>query len=181
MKYIILDLEATCWDQKGLKKQNEIIEIGALMCDESGKVLSEFSEFVKPTLNPELSPFCTELTSIEQHHVDAAETFPKVIQAFWDWINLEESYLLCSWGLYDKNQFKKDCELHQLNTEWANQHISLKHQYTEIKNLKRHTGMKGALWMEKIELEGTHHRGIDDARNITKIFQKHLGEWNIQL
>jgi inhibitor of KinA sporulation pathway (predicted exonuclease) len=32
--------------------------------------------------------------------------------------------------------------------------------------------MKGALEREGISMEGTHHRGIDDARNIAKIFVK---------
>ncbi len=177
MNYIIVDLEATCWEEKGLKKQNEIIEIGALKLDGAGNTLSEFSAFVKPSLNPELSPFCTKLTSIVQADVDNAQSFPEVIKDFWEWIDLRQPYVLCSWGMYDKNQFKKDCELHQLETDWVNQHISLKHQYTEIKNLKRHTGMSGALWMEQLELDGTHHRGIDDARNIAKIFRKHLGAW----
>jgi len=32
-------------------------------------------------------------------------------------------------------------------------------------------GMKGALRVLKVELEGCHHRGIDDARNTVKIFR----------
>jgi inhibitor of KinA sporulation pathway (predicted exonuclease) len=34
--------------------------------------------------------------------------------------------------------------------------------------------MGGALKMEGIILEGTHHRGIDDAINIAKIFRKYI-------
>ncbi|MEK3793401.1 hypothetical protein MKX42_16845 [Paenibacillus sp. FSL R7-0204] len=32
--------------------------------------------------------------------------------------------------------------------------------------------MERALTMLKLPLEGTHHRGIDDAKNIAKIFGK---------
>ena len=32
-------------------------------------------------------------------------------------------------------------------------------------------GMKGALAMMNVPLEGTHHRGVDDARNIAKLAQ----------
>ncbi|HWO78436.1 MAG TPA: 3'-5' exonuclease, partial [Bacillus sp. (in: firmicutes)] len=35
---------------------------------------------------------------------------------------------------------------------------------------ERGVGMARALEMLKLPLEGTHHRGIDDARNIAKIF-----------
>lgn len=178
MKYIIVDLEATCWDEKGHGNKNEIIEIGAVCINEYKQEESQFSEFVKPILNPRLSDFCTGLTTITQKDVDAADTFDKVIARFKTWIGLEEEYMLCSWGLYDKNQFISDCHLHKLNTSWLEHHISLKHQYTEIKGLKRHTGMSGALYMENLKLQGTHHRGIDDARNIAKIFLKQFDHWD---
>ncbi len=77
MNYIILDLEATCWKDRNNGKPNEIIEIGALKIDENGKTISEFSRFVKPKLNPTLSDFCMELTTIPQSEIDSASNFPK--------------------------------------------------------------------------------------------------------
>ncbi len=177
MNYIILDLEATCW--KNRHEQNEIIEIGALSINDKMETVSEFAEFVKPIIHPKLSDFCTELTSIKQSDVDFADTFEKVLTRFWNWIDLEQDYILCSWGFYDKSQFKKDCLLHGLNTEWLKKHISLKHQYTKILNLRRNIGMVNALKNEKLPLDGTHHRGIDDARNIAKIFKAHFDKWAI--
>jgi inhibitor of KinA sporulation pathway (predicted exonuclease) len=177
MNYIILDLEATCWKERDPNVQNEIIEIGAVKVDANGNKLNEFAAFVKPKLNPILSDFCTELTTIEQADIDGAETYDIVINQFKDWINLSEHYLLCSWGFYDKSQFKKDDQLHGLDSTWLKPHISLKHQYAEIKGLKRPLGMNGALKAEGLDLDGTHHRGIDDARNITKIFLTQLGKW----
>ena len=50
-------------------------------------------------------------------------------------------------------------------------HINLKRVYKEVRKLKREVGMKKALCLEKIDLDGTHHRGIDDAKNIAKIFK----------
>lgn len=180
MNYIILDLEATCWKDRNTNKQNEIIEIGALKVNQNKEIESEFAAFVKPKLNPHLSEFCTELTTIEQSDVDGAMPFDAVIKDFQNWINLEEAYCLCSWGFYDKKQFKMDCELFGLDTSWLKRHISLKHQHADIMKLHRPMGMDGALKMEKIPMEGTHHRGIDDARNITKIFLAHFSEWRIK-
>lgn len=177
MNYIILDLEATCWQDRSIKHQSEIIEIGAVKINERKEVIGEFNAFVKPKLHPELSDFCTELTTIEQEDIDDANEFEVVITNFWDWIDLDEEYLLCSWGFYDRSQFKKDCELNQMDTAWLKHHISLKHQYGSIKNLKRPIGMGGALRNENIPLEGTHHRGIDDARNISKIFLAYFESW----
>lgn len=180
MKYIVLDLEATCWKERSKGKQHEIIEIGALAISEEGKVLGEFSEFIRPVIHPELSPFCTELTSITQDQVDEAKTFPSVIQEFQDWIGVgKEEYWLGSWGFYDKKQFEKDCKFHSLDTAWLSPHLSIKHQHQKILNLAKPLGMDRALSMESFELDGTHHRGIDDARNISKIFLKYLGKWKL--
>lgn len=180
MNYIILDLEATCWKDKNTTKQSEIIEIGALKIDQDGNYINEFSEFVKPKLNIELSDFCKELTTIEQAVIDSAETYKIVINQFIEWININEPYILCSWGFYDKKQFEKDCDLHSIDKDWLANHISLKHQYAEIKGLRKPIGMGGALKKERFKLEGTHHRGIDDARNISKIFKAHFDKWKIK-
>ncbi|MEZ4884618.1 MAG: 3'-5' exonuclease [Chitinophagales bacterium] len=178
MRYIIVDLEATCWKTRSENSPNEIIEIGAVMVNESGESLSEFCQFIKPLKHPILSDFCKELTSITQAQVDNAQHFPEVLKAFQEWIGIDEhEYVLCSWGFYDASQFKKDCQLWGLEKSWLKPHISVKHQYTVVKDLSKHQGMSGALDLEEIPLEGTHHRGIDDARNIAKIFVRYLDKW----
>ncbi len=180
MNYIILDLEATCWKDRDINKQNEIIEIGALKINNESNVESEFSEFIKPKLNPELSDFCKELTTIEQSDIDSAETYDIVISKFKEWIDLNQEFVLCSWGFYDKKQFAKDCDLHRLDKSWLTNHISLKHQYADIKSISKPLGMGGALKKEGLKLDGTHHRGIDDARNIAKIFKANFYDWKIK-
>lgn len=180
MKHIVLDLEATCWQGKA-PAPNEIIEIGAVCVDENAEVIDEFVTFVKPSKSTQLSDFCTELTSITQDMVDNAPYFPQAVASFQEWIaSFEDDYFLCSWGFYDKSQFKKDCKLHDLDIEWLKNHISVKHQYQKIKPTERPIGMKWALELENIPLEGTHHRGIDDARNIAKIFIRHFGKWKFE-
>ncbi|MEM6804027.1 MAG: hypothetical protein AAF696_21660 [Bacteroidota bacterium] len=69
--------------------------------------------------------------------------------------------------------------MHQQDISWLKPHMSVKHQYQKIKDLRRACGMAKALEMEGMQLEGTHHRGIDDARNISRIFKKYLKQWNL--
>ena len=177
MHYIIVDLEATCWEKPEGRK-NEIIEIGAVAINEQQEVVGEIEQFVKPTDNPILSEFCKTLTSITQKEVDGAPHFPEALQNFQDWIaSFDSEYLLCSWGRYDKNQFKMDCIRFGIDHSWTEAHISLKHQHPNVSNNRRLMGMKGALAKEGFELEGTHHRGIDDAWNIAKIFLKYFDQW----
>jgi len=177
MSYIVFDLEATCWQKRRPGQRNEIIEIGAIKFDKQGKQIDEFCAFVYPKLNPELSPFCKELTQIQQSDINTAKPFPEVLKLFQDWITSE--YILCSWGKYDKNQLISDCKLHDLSYEWVKPHISLKHQHPTVRGMGKPMGMARALQVEGFQLEGTHHRGIDDARNISKIFLKYLGQWQL--
>ncbi|MCB0705040.1 MAG: exonuclease domain-containing protein [Saprospiraceae bacterium] len=178
MNFIIYDLEATCWKGRPISKQQETIEIGALKIDSYGDVLGEFSSFIRPKINPYLSAFCQELTTIEQTDVDRAPGFESAIEAFQDWIGIfDEDYKLCSWGNFDKQLLQQDCDLHKLEGEWLEQHINIKRQYREILRLHRPRGLKHAVETAGYEFTGTQHRAISDAQNLAKIFLKYLDEW----
>ena len=176
MNYIIFDLEATR-EKDDRNFQREIIEIGAVKIDGDSEIVSEFTSFIRPVITPKLTNFCMELTSITQEQVDAADTFKTVLNRFLEWIG-DESYYLCSWGFYDKTQFKKDCNLHGVDTKWLNNHISLKHQHgVKIMGIEKGVGMQKALSKAGLKLVGTHHRGIDDARSIAQLFTFYRDMW----
>ncbi len=178
MKFIIFDLEATCWMGRPPGMVQETIEIGAIQLNNYGEELGSFNRFIRPIIHPNLSAFCRELTSIDQDDVDRADNFPQVIEEFKDWIDVdEEDYLLCSWGGFDKKMLARDCALHDLHDDWLDQHINLKRQYQLFKRLHRPCGLKSAVRKEGFEFTGIHHRGIADAENLTKVFRKHLDVW----
>jgi 3'-5' exoribonuclease 1 len=169
MRYIIVDLEATCWEGGKTSDQMEIIEIGAVILESSiGPILEEFNVFVKPVIHPVLSEYCMRLTSIRQQDVDKADDFKTVFPDFVDWIG-SQPFNLCSWGAYDLKQFRADCERHKivLPTSFS-KHINLKQEFADLKRIKP-CGMAKALNILGINLEGVHHRAIDDVRNIAKI------------
>jgi len=179
LNFIVLDLEATCWEGRPPSKVQEIIEIGAFRLNPYGEVTGTFNKFIRPILNPRLSHFCRELTSIEQGFIDRANEFPKVIEHFQDWAEIfDEDYLLCSWGNFDKKMLIQDCRLHGMDYDWIEgYHINVKGQYQELKRLRRPRGLKRAVTTEGFEFTGTHHRGIDDAENLAKVFAKYLDMW----
>jgi inhibitor of KinA sporulation pathway (predicted exonuclease) len=170
--FLVFDLEATCWADRP-DDVNEIIEIGAVVTDAAGRPTSEFQAFVRPKLNPELSDFCRKLTSITQDDVDAAPPFPGVAARFREWARAHESPLPASWGAYDRKQLHLDCTLHGVDYPLSDQHINLKNAFAHVFRCRR-MGMARALRKLGITLQGTHHRGIDDARNITLILQQML-------
>jgi inhibitor of KinA sporulation pathway (predicted exonuclease) len=180
--YLVVDLEATCDDAGAVpREQMEIIEIGAVLVDgHSLEAIEDWQSFVRPQRHPKLTPFCTELTSITQDQVDAAPHFPEVLEAFCTWWGtlVREGYgtpIFCSWGDYDRKQFKQDCMHHGLKYPLPAQHINVKREFSKALALKRKFGMAGALKQVGLPLVGTHHRGIDDARNIAKLLPWALG------
>lgn len=177
---LVIDLEATCCDQQTItRSEMEIIEIGAVMVElQNLSVVSEFQTFVKPVRHPFLTQFCQQLTSITQDQVNHAQTYPEAVKNFKNWFlpYLPESRLIWgSWGDYDRKQFEQDSQFHQVSFPLGFQHFNLKKLFSHNQGLKGRYGMAQALQLAKIPLEGTHHRGIDDARNITKLMPYILG------
>jgi len=172
-QYVIFDLEATCWEEKN-DRPKEIIEIGAVKLNENLEVIDRFSEFAKPTINPELTEFCKNLTTIKQEDVNNAKTFNIAIKDFENWIfSSSEDVKMISWGYYDKKQILEEATLKNYSGGilklLEERHISLKHEFARMRK-ERTCGMARALEKLNIPLEGMHHRGIDDAKNIAKIF-----------
>jgi 3'-5' exoribonuclease 1 len=182
-KFVVFDLEATCFDNtdpmKPVDFRNEIIEIGAVKLDETGKEIDRFEKFAKPLKYPVISKFCNELTTITQEDIDNADELSGVLVEFLNWC---DGATLISWGNYDKSQMSKDLisnDLDYLLPE-IEDHYSLKHLHGKWNNLRRGgIGLGGALKFEKLHFDGQPHRGIDDAINIAKIFRKYIDRFTI--
>jgi inhibitor of KinA sporulation pathway (predicted exonuclease) len=178
LDHVIVDLEATCWEKGTRPDRMETIEIGAVrLASGNWEPLAEFSSFVKPVSEPVLSDFCRHLTGIRQEHVDTAQLFPEVFAAFLDWIG-GGPVVWCSWGAYDLRQLQVDCRRHRLPfPQILEYHVNLKKEFAAWRDIKP-CGMKRALGILGIALEGSHHRAIDDARNIAKIARVYLESTN---
>ena len=173
MRFIIFDLEATCWKNEPFSDKMEIIEIGAIALDENGVMESEFGCFVRPIVHPQLSDFCRQLTSITQEDVDGAQTFAPAFARFVEWAQTGgEPLTLVSWGGFDPRQLQSECA--RANIEYPAsfaRHVNIKQRFARARQMEKPVGMARALKMLEIPLAGTHHRGIDDARNIAAIAQ----------
>ena len=169
MRYIVVDLEATCWENVRAFDRMEIIEVGAVeMLAADEPPAREFSRFVRPVAEPVLSDFCRRLTTIRQRDVDAADGFSIVFAEFVAWVG-DDPFFLCSWGGYDLTQFRIDCHRHGLTLPPTfERHINLKKEFARLFSVKT-CGMERALAHAGLSLEGTHHRGIDDAHNIARL------------
>lgn len=148
----------------------EIIEIGAVMVKADGlQVIDEFQSFIRPIRHPKLTSFCTQLTSITQNDVDEAPLFNDFIASFKSWLYQYHSFVFCSWGDYDLNQLRQDCNYHKAPYPVSSSHINVKRLMTEQQKLAKKPGLGEAIRLAGLEFSGTHHRGIDDARNIARL------------
>ncbi|WP_316842599.1 3'-5' exonuclease [Pedobacter gandavensis] len=168
---IIVDLEATCWElgNNYQKQQSEIIEIGICKLNTAtGKVTASEGILIKP-VNSEISEFCTRLTSITPQMIE--EQGISLTEA----INiLEERYnsqhlTWASYGGYDKTMLTEQCIKFGIPYPMSSHHINVKVLFSEQHRLSKGIGMARALRKLNLPIEGTHHRGVDDAKNIAKI------------
>ncbi len=175
-KIIIIDLEATCWknDAPVVGEKQEIIEIGLAVLDtKTGDITQNQGILVRPHQST-VSPFCTELTTITQELLDEnGLTFQKAIEKLV--VEYEPHlYAWASYGLFDLKMMNKQCESFGIPYPMSKVHMNVKSIVTEKFGLKKPKGMNGALNLLKIPLEGTHHRGVDDAKNTAKILHRCL-------
>ncbi|EMD38611.1 hypothetical protein CERSUDRAFT_113791 [Gelatoporia subvermispora B] len=95
--FLVFDVESTCIKGGQFDYPNEIIEWPVCLMrrkdrDGTGRaemleIVDEFRSFVKPTRNPQLSEFCTNLTGITQEQIDAAPTFTEMLGEFSLWLD----------------------------------------------------------------------------------------------
>jgi inhibitor of KinA sporulation pathway (predicted exonuclease) len=169
--YLIVDVEATCSNDGSVPRHEmEIIEIGALMQNaRTYEIQLEFQAFVRPVRHPRLTTFCTSLTGITQKDVADAPRFPEAIEAMKRWAYAYDDWLFSSWGDYDRKQFVQDCGYHRIAYPFRSGHKNLKTAFTGAMRLSKKCGIEDALHHLGLEFEGSHHRGLDDARNISRI------------
>jgi inhibitor of KinA sporulation pathway (predicted exonuclease) len=169
--YLIVDVEATCSDDASVPRQEmEIIEIGAVMQNaRTFEVESEFRTFVRPLRHAQLTDFCTVLTGIAQVDVADAPGFPEAMDAMKKWAYAYDDSLFSSWGDYDRKQFMQDCGYHRIAYPFRSGHKNLKAAFTSAMSLSKKCGIEDALCHLGLDFEGSHHRGLDDARNIARI------------
>lgn len=170
---IIVDIEATCWEhgQKPPDEKNEIIEIGICIFNfPKWEPVSKHQIIVKP-VESRVSKYCTRLTGWTQAELDSEGI------SLSDACNLLTSVYntkqrpWASWGDYDRLQFKRECDRKAVNYPFSVKHMNLKTLYAIHRGWVKETGMADALHLEKLPLEGRHHKGIDDAWNIGRILK----------
>lgn len=157
--------------------------------------MAEFHSYVRPLAHPRLSQFCTELTGITQAQVDAAPPLAAVMRLAEAWmrerghLDAGSRVLFVTSGRWDlATALPRNVEwwcaaeraggadpleggLPAYYLEWHDLKDSFRAHY------RTHTrSFLGMLRHMDMELEGRHHSGIDDARNMARMVVRLLEE-----
>jgi inhibitor of KinA sporulation pathway (predicted exonuclease) len=167
---IVIDIESTCWEG-GFPphgEANDIIEIGLCSLEiASGRRLEKKSILVRPERS-RVGSFCTELTTLTQQQVEGGMAFKDACKL------LESEYLTserlwASYGDYDRRQFEKQCRDQGIRYPFGPGHLNVKTLLAVSRGLPSEVGLPQGMALLGLTLEGTHHRGHDDAWNIAAI------------
>jgi inhibitor of KinA sporulation pathway (predicted exonuclease) len=194
----VLDFEATCEDQSPI---HEVIEFPSVLykwtikynkknpmyiIESKVEIISEFQQFVKPKNDPVLSEFCKNLTHITQESVDNGLPFPTVLDNHYKWLQSHIPYfahqdvfiMTCGdWDLktmapieYRNYEMKA---VPSIYLQWINIKNEFFFHFRTDRNIRSNVrGLAGMVEYLGMEFVGQPHSGIDDCRNIGRVFEK---------
>ncbi len=181
MKHIVVDLE-----MNGLAKEykeerqfwgREVIEIGAVVLDDSYNEIGSFKTLVKPQYNDRITPYYSNLTGITTEMVAEAPHFEEALKTFFAWCkSLDKQVHIYQWSESDLEQIVKEVELkgivlsnenRQLLTDWED----FQKEYGKKLNLDNAVSLKNAAMYAGVDFEGREHDALDDARNTATLLK----------
>ena len=166
---IVVDLEATCWEgDPPPGEEQEIIEIGVCALEiATGRRVGKRSILVRPERST-VSPFCTQLTTLTQAQVAQGMSFAEAIEILRaEYRPAERTW--ASYGDFDRIAMQRQCERRGVSYPFGRTHLNVKNLLAISLSLPNEVGLDRAAELCGLPLEGTHHRGDDDAWNIAAV------------
>lgn len=115
MNYIILDLE---WNQSSQPENElkelpfEIIEIGAIKLNSEKKMISEFSELIRPHIYKEMHQITRKLIHLQMKELQKGDDFVNVATRFLEWCGSD--VMFCTWGPLDLTELQRNMAFYHL-------------------------------------------------------------------
>jgi inhibitor of KinA sporulation pathway (predicted exonuclease) len=171
---LVVDVEATCWEGPPPPgEENEIIEVGLCPLDIQTLERAERRSILVRPEHSRVSAFCERLTTLTQAQVETGITFAEACGVLREEYRSRER-VWASYGNYDRIRFERQCAARGLAYPFGPSHVNVKSLCALTLGLPREGGMAEALDRFGFALEGTHHRGVDDAWNIARLLSELL-------
>lgn len=176
-KYVIVDLEM-CNVPKGIKREaynwrNELIQIGAVVVDESLNITEEFMTLVSPEFGV-IDNFIEKLTGISRKAVQGAPKVKEALELFVNW--LPSDAVLVSWSENDESQIRKEIEAKNIFIEGLDDYldtwVDCQKTFGEKMNAQKNYKLSEALIIADIDYDEGEHDALVDAKNTAQLFVK---------
>ena len=179
--YLVVEVKGTC-DEPPLADPPEVIELALVALDaKSGVEVGNFQRFVRPEVQPELSPHCVALTGISQMQIDESDVLEDVLEEADAWVR----HLIQSEGegaslmsVTFGHSGIKDILLGQIEDEelsapsWSTRWVNLHRVFHRHFALKERRDLGAALEYLGLSHQGRLNSAIDDAHNIARILSE---------
>ncbi|MGU3373409.1 exonuclease domain-containing protein [Chryseobacterium sp. M5A1_1a] len=173
---LIVDLEATCWenDRIPIGQKVDIIEIGICKLDMKSNAISQKQSIYVIPERSEMNSFCTKLTGITPKLIEEKGIY---FEEACEMIRDEYKSKPLTWagyGNFDRQQIIEQCNWLGIETPFSEQYLDVMYEFKKNFRLHKSIGLKRALDYLKMNFDGNHHSGADDAYNTAKILSKIL-------
>ena len=182
MVYIFVDFEMEKTDKRYKSERSfcrqEIIEIGAVMLNESFEEISTFKRYVKPAYIDHISRKITELTGITDNYLFGMKQVETELNAFADWcLSQGEDFKVYAWSENDLEQVEnelllKDIDITEAMTKVLSNWNDLQLEYDVAVGATKSTSLTKALESIGVYFNGRMHDALDDSRNTATIFKE---------
>lgn len=180
MKYIIFDLEFNSGkNRKTGGAINEIIEIGAVMLNESLVEIADFSKTVRPALTLYLNKHVKQLCSITDKELKTAPGFDEVIDEFTRWCGGD--CIFSSWSNTDLYVMLENMVAYKniSSIPFIKKYFDMQKFVTRDmhKTDNNQISLRSAAESFSINTDNfSLHRATDDSRVCAELFRKTYGE-----
>lgn len=180
MNYLVIDLEMCkvpyYTDKKRYKYSREIIQIGAVLLDESYRQVFTFNEFVYPEYGV-VDHSIFALTGIQSRQTAKAGRLKEVLNHLLDWL-VGREYQVMTWSENDLSQLQHETDTKNIVSEEITEFlckdrwIDYQKVFGERYGYNRAVSLEDALLLCDIDPDGSFHDGLCDALNTGKLIRK---------
>lgn len=177
MNYIIMDLE---WNQSSTGEEEvskvlpfEIIEIGAIKLNDERRMISEFTELVKPQVYHEMHHITRKLIHLQMKQLETGRPFAEVMEQFREWCG--EDSIFCTWGPSDLTELQRNIRYYGLEplSDGPIRFLDVQKLFSiAYEDRKSRRALEYAIDYLKIEKDIPFHRAFSDAYYTAKVLSR---------
>lgn len=168
---LFIDFEFTMPDRNSRRRgfYQEIIEAGAVLV-ENGKVVEQFSSYVRPMRFPILTERCRSFLNISQEQVNSGISFHDLAEKLKS-MGGSKNCQIVTWGNMDMKVLLHNCQQASVPFPLPGKQIDLSMEYKRFFGDQNQTGLWKAVQEYGREGTGKHHRALDDALTTYHIYK----------